>query len=1036
MLKVSLLGEQTVVDDVTGTARTRSSRTIALLAFLAYHADTPQSRQHIAGLFWPESSNAQALTNLRRELHKLRNVLGVDSALATTPTDLCWHDTETCVVDIRRFIIERAQALGAAEAADPMGLLTHATAAIEAYRGDMLPGLYDDWLLEARADLERSCIDLCDLVCEVRADSGDLTAAVKAARRRITLAPLEETGYRTLMQLQAELGDRAGAVSTFHRCCSVLERDLGVEPDEATRRTLHDLLSGGQPPRTTRAPITSAVGRSGMAVAQLVGRHREITVLQSAWRAAAAGRPGLALVRGDAGVGKTRLVAELCREARNQGAVVATTQCFGTSGRLALAPVADWLRTPDLRTATANLDPVWRAEVDRLVPSTGDRVEPAVAARAMVDAWQRHRFFEGMARALLGAGRPTLLVLDNLHWCDMTTLALVTFCLGLVHNAPLMVAATVRSGLDGQHELTKWIAGIRAAGLLTELSLGPLEASDTAQLATAISGRSIPAHDADLLQQMTGGFPLYVVEAARTTADLNGAPLPAGDFTSVLRGRLEQVSPVGRDVAGLAAAIGRNFTLALLTEASDLDADTVVGAVDELWQRRILYELRDGYDFSHDLLRECAYLQVSPPKRWLLHRRVAQALESMYADEPDSVCAQLAEQYSRSGHPEKAASYFTRAAGIAAARFAHTEAIRMHRSALSAVLTMPEGNLRDRRELAILEGMAAPLNARFGYASASLQQTLLRTIELAERLHDEGSELTGLIGLWTSQFVQGDISGGHRTVTRVLGLVESTSELSGPAHFAFGGSIMSLGKPAEALVHFELAAQLTRGAASLSVGTRPDVHGKAWSAHAHWLLGHQDAAITSAREAIADARSIKHPYSLAVALAYGAITHQMSGNISELRAAVSELRDLCKRYDFAYYREWGRVLNGWSQEGSSGFTTTQLGIARLKAEGSFARMPYWLSLLADLYERDGNPDAASAVLDAAIIDGYARTDQWWLPEVLRMRSRYDDQTAAIARLRTAAQMARLQGSVALLRRCERDLAERRTRPASSVPPIA
>lgn len=1026
MLNVSLLGEQTIIDDANRTIRTRSSRTVALLGFLAYHAGTPQARQQIAGLFWPDSSNAQALTNLRRELHNLRRLLGADGALVVTPRDLCWQDTEACSVDVRRFVVAHARATTAAAKGDSAALLAHAAAAINTYRGDLLPGLYDDWLLDARADLERNCVDLCDLASQAQAHSGDLAAAVSTARRRTKLAPLEEAGYRTLMQLQADLGDRAGAVSTYHHCASVLEHELGIEPDEATRRTLRNLLAQGRPSTDRRPPMTdSAPRRSGLALAKLVGRTSEVALLNSLWQTAASGRPSLALIRGDAGVGKTRLVAEISEMARKQHAVVATTQCFGTSGRLALSPVADWLRTPDLRKATASLDPVWKAEVDRLVPPTGDRVEPAPAVRAMVDAWQRHRFFEGMARALLGDGRPTLLVLDNLQWCDLETLALVTFCLELSHSAPLMVAVTARSKLHMDSELTKWLTELRAADLLTEVSLLPLETSDTARLAEAISGKPIQAHDADLLQTMTGGFPLYIVEAARTTADLAVSSLPAGDFTSVLRSRLEQVTPVVREVAALAAAVGRNFSLALLTEASDLDDDTVVEAVDELWRRRILSEVRDGYDFTHDLLRECAYAQASPPKRWLLHRRLARALESLYADDPDSASAQLAEQYSRGGRSDEAATYYARAAGVAAARFAHVEAIRLHRAAMAAVLTLPEGDLRDHRELAILEAMAASLNARYGYASTDLQRTLTRAIELAGLLHDEQAELTGLIGLWTSQFVQGDIVGGHRTVTRALNLVESRSALSGPAHFAFGGSILSLGRPAEAVVHFELAAQLTRGAASLSVGTRPDVHGKAWSAHAHWLLGHQEVAATTAHEAIALARAINHPYSLAVALAYGAITHQMSNDITELRAAVNELRDLCERYGFAYYSEWGRVLDGWSQDGSSGLGTSQLGIARLKAEGSFARMPYWLSLLADVLERDNRPDAACAVLDAAIIDGHTRNDTWWMPEVLRMRAHYDSQGAAISRLRTAAQMARLQGSVALLRRCERDLAERR-----------
>ena len=130
----------------------------------------------------------------------------------------------------------------------------------------------------------------------------------------------------------------------------------------------------------------------------------------------------------------------------------------------------------------------------------------------------------------------------------------------------------------------------------------------------------------------------------RGRADAGSTSLPAGDLAAVLRNRLEQASVPAREVAGLAAAVGADFTLDLLTEASNLDAGTVVGAVDELWRYRIMREYRDGYDFSHDLLRETAYTLVSPPKRWLLHRRVAQALELLHPDDADTVSAQLAEK--------------------------------------------------------------------------------------------------------------------------------------------------------------------------------------------------------------------------------------------------------------------------------------------------------------------------------------------------------------------------------------------------------
>ena len=1023
MLYVTLLGEQVITDDGTAV-QARSSRTAALVAYLVAHAGSPQARQVIAGTFWPDSTDAQALTNLRRELHHLRQVLGDEPSLVVTSRDLCWRDTPTCHVDVRTFAIEREAALAAAAAGDSEGIAAHATAAVDQYQGDLLPGVYDDWLLEARSALQRQCADLCDLLSATRARTGDLTGAVDAARRRIQLQPLEEVGYRTLMLLQADLGDRAGAVSTYHHCASVLERELGVLPDPAIQQAFQRLMARGDPAGISPQAVQPAPGRSGRAGGQLIGRAREYSVLQDLWRAAAGGQPGLALIGGGAGVGKTRLAAELTELARMHGAVVTSSQCFGTSGRLALAPVADWLRSPAVQSAAATLDPAWRAEVGRLVPKEG-REERGAGLRAMADAWQRHRFFEGLARALIAVGRPTLLVLDNMQWCDQETLAFLTFFLGLAAGTPVLVAGTLRNDIrDQDPELADWIVRMQATGLLTELSLSPLETGDTARLAEAISGRPFPADHVDLLQATTGGFPLYVVEAVRGSVDLGSAPLPAGGLTAVLNNRLDHATAPAREVAGLAAAVGTNFTLDLLTEASDLDADMVVEAVDELWRRRIMHEFGDGYDFSHDLLRETAYTHVSPPKRWLLHRRIAQALELLQADDIDAVSAQLAEQYARGGRPARAVAYYRRAADVAAGRFAHAEAIRLDQQALSIVRNLPEGRDRDARELEVLEAMAAPLNARYGYSSPELQQTLERSIALAESLGRKDSILTGLVALWASRFVQGRIADGYQTATRALTLVDPESERSGPAHFAVGGSAVSLGMPAEGLRHLELTARLASGAMMLSVGTRADVQGTAWAAHAHWLLGHDNDALSSCNSAIALARAIEHPYSLAVALAYGSITHQMRNDLSELRDTVAELRALCERYGFAYYREWVLILDGWSRSDESGLDLARQGISNLKSAGSLARMPYWLSLLAALSAGSGRPDAARATLDAALADAHAHDDVWWLPEVMRMRAVYDDAESALSRLRSAAQLAAAQGSVALLRRCERDLAAR------------
>jgi DNA-binding SARP family transcriptional activator len=1037
MLYVSLLGEQAITGDAASD-RTSSSRALALVAFLAVHAGSPQPRQRIAGLFWPDSTDAQALTNLRRELHHLRHDLGDEPSLVVTSRDLCWRDNPTCRVDVRVFDSERKAALTAADINDDNGVIEHAAVAIGQYRGDLLPGVYDDWVLDARAELERQCLDMCDLLCQAHTRRGDLTGAVEAARRRIQLQPLEEVGYRTLIQLQADLGDRAGGVSTYHHCASVLERELGISPDPATQQAFQRLIAHAAPAGPPQEPAEQPARRPGLVATQLLGRLHEVGLLEDLWRTAAAGSAAVAVVRGGAGVGKTRLVTEIADLARQEGAVVASSQCFGSLGRLALAPVADWLRNPAVQAATATLDPAWRAEVDRLVPS-GERGARRLGSRAMADAWQRMRFFEGLARALLAVDRPILLVLDNMQWCDQETLAFLTFCLGLAPDAQLLVAATLRNdGPDEDPVLLDWTYRIRAAGLLTELSLLPFETDDTARLAAAISGRPVPEADVDLLQATTGGFPLYVIEAVRGAVDPGSALVPTGDLAAVLRSRLSQATPAAREVAGLAAAVGTDFTLDLLTEASDLEADVVVGAVDELWRRRIMHEFRDGYDFSHDLLRETAYAQVSPPKRWLLHRRIAQGLELLHADDADMVSARLAEQYARGGRPDRAVAYYRRAADVAAGMFAHTEAILLHKEALAIVRNLPAGRERDRQELAVLEGMTAPICAKYGYASPELQQAVERSVDLAESLGRKESMLAGLVALWTSRFVQGRTVDGYKASNRALALVDDPdSELGGPAHFAVGGSAVSLGMPAEGLRHLELAAKQASGAVSLTIGTRPDVHGTAWAAHAHWLLGHDQESMGSCQGAIKLARSIDHPFSLAVALAYGGITHQMHGKVSGLRAIVGELRGLCDRYGFAYYREWGLILDGWSRRDKSGLSLVQQGISNLKSQGSFARMPYWLALLADLSARTSDPGSARATLDAALATATARDDLWWLPEVLRMRAAYDEGQAAVSRLRSGALMASEHGSVALLRRCEMDLMERGIRPlAPRVPPIA
>ena len=455
-------------------------------------------------------------------------------------------------------------------------------------------------------------------------------------------------------------------MQTYHRCTSILERELGVAPDRATTAE-YERLASGQPPAVARVAPAAALARmtgpvQAASPLRLVGREHELALLQERWDQAMAGLAGFVLVTGEAGVGKSRLLDELSSLVQRAGSDAMRARCFAARGRLALAPVSEWLRSPPLRSARDRLEPVWAREVDRLVPSAA--ADPMALPRPMADAWQRHRFLEGLARAVLSAGRPALLVLDDLQWCDEDTLAWLQLLLHLGQGHPLLVLAAARpQEAEGNAELTETLRALRSAGQVTDVDLAPLDSACSAELAGEVLGTVPVGRDAQRLYAATGGYPLFVIESIRAWQLGRPAgppapgdqPAPATDDTgpgdldssdpgprvrAVLTDRIRQAGSAARQVAELAAVIGRDFSLDLLTEASDLDSDAVVGAVDELWRRRIIREHAPAsYDFFHDLLRDAAYGEISPPRRALLHRRVAQALELTHADDPAAAAA-------------------------------------------------------------------------------------------------------------------------------------------------------------------------------------------------------------------------------------------------------------------------------------------------------------------------------------------------------------------------------------------------------------
>jgi predicted ATPase len=190
----------------------------------------------------------------------------------------------------------------------------------------------------------------------------------------------------------------------------------------------------------------------------------------------------------------------------------------------------------------------------------------------------------------------------------------------------------------------------------------------------------------------------------------------------------------------------------------------------------------------------------------------------------------------------------------------------------------------------------------------------------------------------------------------------------------------------------------------------------AWCAHPLWLLGDDGAAMAHAERAITLARRFDHPFSLTLALAYAALLHQMRRDIAGLVESAEAVVGLCDKYGFAYYRDWALVLVGWvrgQQRPNEGIVTIESALARLDADRSQARRPYFLSLLAETYLRAGQRGRAAALVDQAIAQALERPDVWWLPALYLQKSELHSSPQREAALHSALALARAQGSRAL-----------------------
>ncbi len=672
--KIHLLGRFQLTFDNEPVPGLNQPRMQFLLAYLLLHRSAPISRQQLAFVFWPDTTEEQARANLRNLLHRLRTALpGSEQFLQYGHTQVWWRQPDACWLDVAEFNAAMAQAAAAEAAGDLPSACRALETAIELYAGELLPTCYDDWIAAERERLHQAHLRALGRLITILEGQHAYDEAIRYAQQLAQQDPLHEPATQRLMRLHLAAGNRADALRVYHACATLLRSELGVDPSAETQAIHLQVLRADEAAALPLPPLPP-----------LVGRQAEWTQLLSLWRRAAAGHPQMALLDGETGIGKTRLLEELIQWAHSHQQTTAAVGCTATDRTLPYAPVAALLRVPALNARLARLAPGWLSEISRLLPELAAAHPGLSAPGPLTEPWQRQRLFQALAQAILNAdprgAAPAallLLCLDDLQWADPDTLDWLLYLLETAGSAPLLVLGTTCCAeLAADNPLEALAQKLQRRGLLTRIELGALSPAAAAELARAAAGRNLSTGEAARLYSETEGNPLFVVEMALGGRDPD-LPLPP-KVEAAIRRRLAGLSAPARDLAQTAAILGRTFTTDLLARVSGLTEDALLQGLDELWRQRIVREQgADAYDFTHDKLRAVAYAGLSPARRRYLHRRAAEALEALApaAEAGSGRAAQLDHHYLEAGDERKALSYLLQAEDQTRTRYVHGETI-------------------------------------------------------------------------------------------------------------------------------------------------------------------------------------------------------------------------------------------------------------------------------------------------------------------------------------------------------------------------
>jgi DNA-binding SARP family transcriptional activator/tetratricopeptide (TPR) repeat protein len=955
---IHLLGAATATADGQRFPELTGPRVQRLLARVTLAGDAGVPRDRLAYELWPGSSAAQARTNLRKLLHDLRRALPCP-ALDTTGNTVRWSGTQAVWLDVRAF----TDALGRG---DP-------DTAVRCYAGDLLPACDDDWTVAVRERLRRTAVEaLAGLAARAGAEHRDADV-LRYVRKLLTIDALHEPACRLLMEALVRQGERSEALRVHDRLAANLARDLGVTPEPATRAIAERLRGPG--PGAHRGPV-------------LVGRTAECRAADAAWRDAVGGHARLLLVTGEAGIGKSRLVEELARRVAADGHAVASGRAYEAAGRPPWGPVIDWLRSDVVQAVLPTIGAVWLAELARLLPELAT-THPGPPDAG--DLGRRHQLLEAARRAVLATGRPLLLVLDDLQWCDGDTLDLCAYLVQRSPSAPVLIAGTVRvDDAAGVRAMAQLRAGLAPAGAVSAISLGPLDRVATAEMAALVGRRALPPDAAARLWQETEGNPLFVLEAVRagfTGSRQRIALTPT--VHAVISARLDRLSPGARRLAEVAATIGREFPAAVLATAAGSTEDDIADDLDELWEHHVIRERGAAYDFTHDRLRDVALELISPSRRRTLHRRVAEAIEVHHAADLDPVSARLAAHYAGAGLAARAVEAYERAARHAHRVFALDDCIALLQRALQLLGESPRSAARDGVELRLRSALGVPLVARRGYGAPEVLRCYERALTLHRKLgRRPGPAVLRGLALHAVATLRLDRAAELGRELLVADPADRTTRTEG--EYVLGVTAFWRGEFAASEHHLRGAiAHYRIEDAPLHVARyAQDPLGVCLSRLALTLLfrGRPADADATMRAALRAAAELDDPMTTGYVRGFDAILAALEPDLRDLAAAVDELDAVTRTMHIGYFEIVAQLLQGWRDVlggDPRGVASMRQAIERFPAEQPL-HLSLALCLLARAHLLHGDVDAARVALSEGLDLTEDTGQRYLLPELLRV----------------------------------------------------